>query len=596
MKLGVRTISLISTATIALLTACGGVSLNGNNSDAPGYILTLKVSGAETQQQLEAKYGGTALAFDASAGFAMLHVTQKPASNDPMVKNVQENRAVTSPELSLSAKPVDSNPMPQGTNSNIEGWNSWSGGWNSWSGGWSSWSGGWSVWSGGAGSSAPDLPDQNMTAWNQIKLYEAHRISRKFGQGIKVAVIDTGLDTAHPMFIGRLAPAAEWKDFVDGDNNPQEANSGSGRGHGTGVAGIILQVAPKATILPIRVLAGNGGGLTANVVAGINHAVNMGAQIINLSVGTDGFDQSLLDICSYANLRGVLIIASAGNNGQFNNMTSPGLFTWYAGTFTLTLGIGSVNASDTRSSFSAYGNNLWAYAPGEQIWSASPGNQAAHYTGTSFAAPIVAGAYALGYSEVPNPANRLSLEGPFWAGFDWPMSSKYQGTDGYWKGARINLENFIRRLPGWTEPTNVQPGTYSLINVGSGKCVDVDGGSTVDGANIQQWACHNGNNQRFKIEPVGSNFKLTAVHSGRVMDVQGGGIQDPANVQQWSYGNGLNQQWTLRYISSGVYELVAVHSGKCLAVASGSVSDGGNIIQWTCNSSQSQRFRLRAWY
>ena len=587
-----QTLPILSATTIALLSACGNIPQVTTDTPQHGFILTLDIAQTETQQALQARYGGEILAFDAAGGFAMLRVTTPPSTNDPSVRNVQSDAAITAPETTLGVGTTDPKLTPQGPNSGFGGWNAWSGGWSAWSSGWSAWSGGWSAWSGST-SITPELPAQNTSTWNQVKLFEAHRVSRKFGAGIKVAVIDTGLDTAHPMFSGRLAPSSEWKDFVDNDTTPQEASSGNGRGHGTGVAGIILQVAPRATILPIRVLGADGGGLTSNVVAGITHAVNMGAQIINVSVGTDGYDQSLLDICVWANSRGVLIVASAGNNGENNNMTSPGRFTWMPGTNALTLGVGSVKGNDQRSSFSAYGNHLWAYAPGEQIWSAFPGNQAANFSGTSFAAPIVAGAFALGYSEVPNAADRNKLEGAFWAGFDWPTNSKYVDTSGNWKGGRVNIENFIRRLPGWVEPTDVQPGVYNLVNVNSNKCVDVDGAYTNDGANVHQWACHGGVNQKWRIEKVGSNYRLTAVHSGKVLDVSGASQTDGANVQQWAYGGTNNQLWQFSKSGSG-FRVVAVHSGKCLDVLNFGTGDGTNISQVGCNGGTAQQFFLRA--
>ena len=110
-------------------------------------------------------------------------------------------------------------------------------------------------------------------------------LAPNLGEGVKVAVIDTGIDLDHPGFAGRLAPAGEWRDYVDGDDFPMDEPGGAGFGHGTAVAGIIVQVAPNATILPIRVLAPDGRGDVDDVVTAIDHAITVGAQVINLSLG-----------------------------------------------------------------------------------------------------------------------------------------------------------------------------------------------------------------------------------------------------------------------------------------------------------------------
>ncbi|MEZ4606323.1 MAG: S8 family serine peptidase [Deinococcales bacterium] len=87
---------------------------------------------------------------------------------------------------------------------------------------------------------------------------------------MKVAVIDTGVDLSHPMLSGKLAPSTEWWDYVDNDNSPQDVSGGEGYGHGTVVSTLILQVAPQATILPLRVLASNGLGDLDDVAAAID--------------------------------------------------------------------------------------------------------------------------------------------------------------------------------------------------------------------------------------------------------------------------------------------------------------------------------------
>ena len=89
-------------------------------------------------------------------------------------------------------------------------------------------------------------------------------------------------------------------------------------------------------------------------------------------------------------------------------------------------------------------------------------------------------------------------------------------------------------------------GTFQIKPVHSNKCVDVSGISTADGANIHQWDCGSGDNQKWTVTPVGDGYvRVTAVHSGKVADVEGPSTADGADVHQWSYVGALNQQWRM---------------------------------------------------
>jgi thermitase len=413
-----------------LLAACGTVSPKLETGSSAGFIVTLNITSQEDQANLEQKYSGEMLVFEPESGFAILRTTQRPGSSDASVKSVQEDQVTQLPETQTSSQ--SGNLTSQGVSSGVAGSHAWSSGSTAWSGGWSYWGSGWGAWGGGSASwsggssstAAPAPPVANQAIWHQIHLDEAQPLLKKFGAGVKVAVIDTGIDLEHPIFKNRLASRNEWQDFVDGDRIPKDEPGGDGYGHGTAVAGIIAQVAPRATILPIRVLGSNGGGQTANVIAAIGYAVKMRADIINLSLGTNGFDAALFEICKFANKRGVRIVASAGNNGLEDGVTSPAQFSKLEGTRDRTIGIGSVNSSDSLSSFSAYGRGLYAVAPGERIATAFPDRRITLATGTSFAAPMFTGALALAESERPSISKGNRLEGALWSSLDFTVSDK----------------------------------------------------------------------------------------------------------------------------------------------------------------------------
>ncbi len=393
---------------VLLLAACGGV--NKPTALPPsdqGYLLTVPITSSDSQEGLAQRYGGEVIAWLEDKAILKLSSQAAAALSGRGVSlqntTLQPNATVSTPARAL-------------------GFNSWAGGFNSWAGGFNSWAGGWNSWAGGT-STIPALPSENRFQFMLTKVPQAQALSRNFGQGIKVAVIDTGIDLNHPQFVGRLAPASEHYDFVGNDPIPQE-EAGSMYGHGTGVASLILQVAPRATILPLRVLNGDGAGTVANVVAAIQRAINMNAQIINLSLGTTVNDAALQTIVNSATNQGRYIVASAGNTGD-SNITYPAA--WANNTVNnhqYLISVGSVSSALTFSIFSCSGTALEYVAPGALIAGAYPDNRFAYYTGTSFSAPQMSGAVALALADTVNKGSvgeylklsaiRLNISGVEW--------------------------------------------------------------------------------------------------------------------------------------------------------------------------------------
>jgi len=262
-------------------------------------------------------------------------------------------------------------------------------------GAWASSSQASTVMDGRANTFQADLP-----MWNQIHLTEAQRAAPALGSGVKVAVIDTGIDLSHPAFQGHLAPAAQMYDFVGNDAVPQEEGTDSNLayGHGTAVASLILQAAPNATILPIRVLTPDGSALPSTVAAGIDWAVAHGANIINLSV-VSSVDVSLSVALLRAADKGISVVMAAGNEGTAPPMY-PALFAQQNnGLGGHSLSVGSIDVNNVKSDFSNYGMQLKVLAPGRLLTVAFPNGRSAQATGTSFAAPVVSGVLALGVSK-----------------------------------------------------------------------------------------------------------------------------------------------------------------------------------------------------
>lgn len=379
-------------AGVLLLAGCGQGSSPSPPTRAYAYTAAVPVGANDTQASVSQQYAGAVLVWQPEAGFAVLGLDQPlPASQ------IQA--------LSLDSKPVTAEPNTRvfsasGTSS---AWSGKSGSMDAagrayvWSGGRAYvWSGGRAyVWSGGTGV-VGGIPE-NSAAWNQIGLPAAWAAAPKLGEGVKVAVIDSGIDLHHDLFQGSLvSPADQW-DFVGNDAVPQEEGTFTDEafGHGTNVAGIVLQMAPHAQIMPLRVLNPDGSGDQTNVALAINFAVAHGAQVINLSLGSVEKTDVIQKMIQFATSKGVNVIASSGNSGD-EHITYPALYADDGGSIgQFSVSVGSVDWKDRKSDFSTYGDKLEVVAPGEVVWGPVPGNLFSYWSGTSMASPMVAGAVAL---------------------------------------------------------------------------------------------------------------------------------------------------------------------------------------------------------
>tara|TARA_B100002019_G_scaffold286606_1_gene297339 strand:+ start:48 stop:980 length:933 start_codon:yes stop_codon:yes gene_type:complete len=224
-------------------------------------------------------------------------------------------------------------------------------------------------------------------AIKRFNVQDAWKHSR--GENVTVAVIDTGCDLNHVDIKDNLLPG---RNFVDNNHNPQDV-----QGHGTHVAGTIaaidnsygmVGVAPATKIIPIKSLGDNGSGSMRDVANGVMWAVDHGAEIITMSLGSPYPSRALQNALRYARDNKVIVFCAAGNDGN-------GIDINYPAKFLETIAIGSINHSLGVSDFSCCGDTLDFVSPGEDVISAAPGNKYARLTGTSMATPYAVGCAAL---------------------------------------------------------------------------------------------------------------------------------------------------------------------------------------------------------
>ena len=206
-----------------------------------------------------------------------------------------------------------------------------------------------------------------------------------------VAVLDTGVDLKHPDLAGAFVPGY---DFVNHDEDPSDDH-----GHGTMVAGVIAARANNAiggagacsrcSVMPVKVIAGNGSGNAADVALGITWAADHGAGVINLSFVLSGPDDGVAQAIEYARGRGAVVVAAAGNSGTPDVTFPAGL----PGVVSVT----GTDGSDARYGWASYGSWVRVAAPGCSQTTA-PGGGYGDFCGTSSAAAFVSGLVGLARS------------------------------------------------------------------------------------------------------------------------------------------------------------------------------------------------------
>jgi len=289
-----------------------------------------------------------------------------------------------------------------------------------------------------------------------------------------VAVLDTGIDMAHPDLVDNIyCNPGETADGIDSDSNGytddingwnfyQNNNDATDcHFHGTHVAGTVgargnngvgvAGIAWNTRILPVRVFSLLGTGTLSDAVTGIRFAADQGARVINASWGFHEGSNLLSDAISYAGTKNCLIVASAGNDGSDN-----GIYPVYPASIDLEnlISVAATDHDDNLAGFSNHGTNVHIAAPGVGIISTTPGIPTlgmmqsgilpdyGHSSGTSMAAPHVAGAAALLLSKNPSlsPAQlkEMLIE---------RARFKIGLTDRLFRSSRLDMEELLREIP-----------------------------------------------------------------------------------------------------------------------------------------------------
>jgi len=223
------------------------------------------------------------------------------------------------------------------------------------------------------------------------------------GTGVKVAILDTGIDYTH---IDLDANYVRGYDFVNSDIDPMDDH-----GHGTHVAGIVaaedngtgvVGVAPEAKLYALKVLDASGSGYWSDIIAALQWAVDNNMQMVNMSLGADRAPDDVKNACDNAYAAGVLLFAAAGNDG---NPRGKGNSVDCPARYDSVIAVAATDQSDQRASWSSTGDQVELAVPGVDINSTLLGGGYGEKSGTSMSSPHVAGTAALVWTAFPDWTN-----------------------------------------------------------------------------------------------------------------------------------------------------------------------------------------------
>ena len=245
-----------------------------------------------------------------------------------------------------------------------------------------------------------------------------------------VAVLDTGVDSEHPGLNGRIIPTG-----VNTSTSGERNNCSDDNGHGTQVAGVIIDsTLENVKVRPYKVLDQYGQGTLITLAAGIIAAINDNVDIINMSIAFSESSEILKEAVMLAERNNIIMVAASGNDSSDT--------LYYPASYKGVLKIGAINESGVIANFSTRGKDIDFAAPGVNIYTTNKGGKYKTVSGTSFAAPLVAGLIAT----VISYNSKLSSEDVYYLLCENAVS--VQETD-----ADIKYGNGVVYAPSFSDPT-----------------------------------------------------------------------------------------------------------------------------------------------
>ena len=294
------------------------------------------------------------------------------------------------------------------------------------------------------------------SSWHLGKINALQAWDGSSGQGVTIAILDSGVDGSHPDLAGSMIPG--WNVY---DNN---ADTRDVEGHGTLVAGTAAAIANNgqgsagvawgARIMPIRVADPSGWATWSAMAAGITWAADNGARVANLSFQGSCGSGTVQSAANYMRSRGGVVVMAAGNTGTpLTDAPSDALTC-----------VSATDSNDAVTGWSSFGDAVDVAAPGLGVYTTSNGGGYAAVSGTSFSAPIVAGAYALmmtaNWSLAPATLDAILTS----TAIDLGAS----GKDPYYGAGRIDVAAAVARAASTVAIDTTPPQvSFTALNAGT---------------------------------------------------------------------------------------------------------------------------------
>jgi len=311
-----------------------------------------------------------------------------------------------------------------------------------------------------------------VNAWHLAKINAPTAWDLSKGNGVTVAVLDSGVDGTHPDLVHKMVPG--WN-MVDNNSNTSDVY-----GHGTMVAGVVgaqsnnglgvTSIAWGASIMPVRVALSTGSAYLSTIAAGIIWAADHGAKIANCSFATLTGSSTIQSAANYMRSKGGLVVVAGGNSGTFDPTPNN----------SSVISVSATNSSDAIASWSSYGSYIDVAAPGVDIWSTTKGGGYAAVSGTSFATPLTAGVLALMESANPSLTNTV-LESLL---KNTAVDLGTPGYDSYYGYGRINAGAAVAAAVRYGATTDTTAPTVSISSPTGGTVSSVVGVAVATRDNI----------------------------------------------------------------------------------------------------------------
>lgn len=270
------------------------------------------------------------------------------------------------------------------------------------------------------------------------------------GNGVTIAIIDTGVESTHPDLVNQIV--AGWN-FYDNNSNTSPVN-----GHGTWVAGTagatinngtgVAAVAGGVKVMPLRVVDGSGVGYWSAIANAITYAADKGVRVANASFEKLLNSASVMSAAAYMKSKGGLVVVSAGNSGVNEGLTPN----------TSVIPVSATDSNDLITSWSSYGGYVAISAPGVPIYTTGLGGTYVQGQGTSFSSPIVAATVALMMSANP----KLSSTEVEKLLFSTAVDLGAAGRDIYYGYGRVDAGAAVKAAATATTTTDTQAPTASI--------------------------------------------------------------------------------------------------------------------------------------